>query len=310
MEILSRPLAFRAVAAATGVLLALGLIGAVTVDSDVEQLDATDSTTTTVAGGAGPGETLPTVPGAQPPPGGPAPGTPGGPAPTQAPGGPATTAAPPATEAPGEAAPTRPGLYVYKSTTGGKEGRSELRVSSEGGAPAGEQRFLHRKTAEGNTTETSIAWRGNGIFERSRTFPGGEGGGGAACDWEPDVMLAPRPIRAESTWRWDSRCRSKVEGQDADFHFTGEARVTGAQRATVGGRAVSVWRIQTTAKIEITGSYQGRPFTVVVDITSDDQFAPQQGILVRTDSTSKVTGPGQPPQETRTVEELQNLDPA
>lgn len=291
-------------------LLALGLIGAVTVDSDVEQLDATDSTTTTVAGRAGPGETLPTVPGGQPQPGGPAPGAPGGPAPTQAPGGPTTTTAPPASQAPGDAVPTRPGLYVYKSTTGGKEGRSELRVSSEAGAPAGEQRLLHRETSDGNTTESSIAWRSNGVFERSRTFPSGEGGDGSTCDWEPDVMIAARPLRAESTWRWDSKCRSKVEGQDADFRFTGEARVTGAQQANVGGRSVSVWRIQMTGKIEITGSYQGQPFTVVVDITSDDQFAPQQGITVRSESTSKVTGPGQPPQETRTLEELQNLDPA
>jgi len=309
MEMLSRPVAFRALAAAAGVLLAVGLIGVVTVNDRPETLEAGGSTTTTTA--FGPGETLAPVPGGPPQTGGPAttkPGAAPAPAPTQP--GPATTAAPPATETPGEATPTRPGLYRYKNTVDGKESRSELRVSAEGGAPAGEQRLLHRKTADGNTTESSVAWRSNGIFERSRTFPGGGGDTGAPCDWEPDVLLAPRPLRAESAWSWDSRCSSQVQGQQADFHFTGQARVTEAVRATVGGRQVSAWRIQSTAKIEITGSYQGRPFTVVVDITSDDQFAPQQGIVVRSDSTSKVSGMGGAPQESRTLEELQNLDPA
>ena len=307
MEILSRPVAFRAIAAAAALLLALGLIGAVTVDDEIDTLDATGSTTTTIGG---PGATLAPVPGAPVPPGGPAPTAPGpgAPAPTQP--APATTAPQPASERPGELALTRPGLYRYKTTANGKESRSELRVSEEAGGSGGEQRQLHRKTADGNTTESSVAWRSNGIFERSRTFPGAEGETGAPCDWEPDVLLVPRPLRADSAWSWDSRCRSRVQGQEADFHFTGQARVTEAVRSTVGGRQVSAWRIQSTAKIEITGSYQGQPFTVVVDITSDDQFAPQQGIVVRSDSTSKATGPGGPPQEERTLEELQNLDPA
>ena len=306
MEILSRPVAFRAIAAAAAVLLALGLIGVVTVNDDTDTLDTAGSTTTTTGG---PGATLAPVPGASVPPGGPAPTEPSGaPATTQP--APATTAPQPASERPGEMTLTRPGLYRYKTTSNGKESRSELRVSDEGGGSGGEQRQLHRKTADGNTTESSVAWRSNGVFERSRTFPGGEGETGAPCDWEPDVMLAPRPLRADSTWSWDSRCRSRVQGQEADFHFTGQARVVEAVRANVGGRQVSAWRIQSTAKIEITGSYQGQPFTVVVDITSDDQFAPQQGIVVRSDSTSKVTGPGAPPQEERVLEELQNLDPA
>lgn len=307
MEILSRPLAFRAIAAAAGVLLALGLIGVVTVnDEEADRLEATGSTTTTIGG---PGATLEPVPGGTVPPGGPAPTELGAaPAPTQAP--PPTTAAQPATDKPGELTPTRPGLYRYKNTTDGKESRSELRVTQEPGGSGGEQRFLHRKTADGNTTQSSVAWRSNGVFERSRTFPGDEGGGGAACDWEPDVLLAPRPLRADSAWSWDSRCSSQIDGQQADFHFTGQARVTEAVRATVGGRQVSAWRIQTTGRIEITGTYQNQPFTVVVDITSDDQLAPQQGMVVRSDSTSRVTGPGSPPQETRSLEELQNLDPA
>ncbi len=304
MEILSRPATLRALAAATAVVLALALIGLVTVDDKSDTLDATGATTTTVGG---PEATLAPVPGG-PPPGGPGASQPAAPASTQP--GPATTAAPPATEKPGEATPTRPGLYRFKTTTDGKEARSELRVTQEAGAPAGEQRLLHRRTADGDTTESSVAWRPSGIFERSRTFPGGDGGEGAPCDWEPDVLLAPRPLRADSAWSWDSRCSSQIEGQPADFHFTGQARVTEAVRASVGGRQVSAWRIQSTAKIEITGSYQGQPFTVVVDITSDDQFAPQQGIVVRSDSTSRVTGPGSPPRDTRTLDELQNLDPA
>lgn len=304
MEILSRPATFRALTAATTLLLAIGLIGVVTVGQDPDTLDASGTTTTT----AGPAVTLEPVPGG--PPAGGAESTVPGSAPTSNPGGPATTAAAPASEAPGEATPTRPGLYRYRTTTDGKESRAELRVSQEEGAPAGEQRFLHRRTAEGETTESSVAWRANGIFERSRTFPSGEGGSAAPCDWEPDVMLAPRPLRAESAWSWDSRCSSQIEGQPADFHFTGQARVVGAVRANVDGRPVSAWRIQSTAKIEITGSYQGRPFTVVVDLTSDLQFAPQQGVVVRSDSTSRVTGPGSPPRETRTLDELQNLDPA
>ena len=305
MEILSQPLAFRAIAAASGVLLALGLIGVVTVNDEADTLDTTAATTTTIGGAD---STLAPVPGGPAQPEGPAPTEPGAaPAPTQP--GPATTAAQPATQAPGEITPTRPGLYRYKATVDGKESRSELRVSQEAGGSGGEQRLLHRKTADGNTTESSIAWRSNGVFERSRTFPGGDGESGAPCDWEPDVLLAPRPLRAGSSWSWDSKCSSQIQGQQANFHFTGQANVTEAVRANVGGRQVSAWRIQMTGKIEITGSYQNQPFTVVVDITSDDQFAPQQGLLVRSDTTTRVTGPGEP-EETRSLEELQNLDPA
>ena len=305
MESLSRPVAFRAIAAATAVLLALGLIGAVTVNEETDTLDATGSTATTLGG---PEATLAPVPGGSVPPGGPAPSGPAAtPAPTQP--APATTAPQPASERPGEVTMTRPGLYRYKTTTDGKESRTELRVSDDGGS-GGEQRQVHRKSSGGDTTESSVAWRSNGIFERSRTFPSGDGETGAVCDWEPDVMLAARPLRADSTWNWDSRCRSRIQGQEADFHFTGQSRVTEAVRANVGGRQVSAWRIQSTAKIEITGTSGGQPFTVVVDITSDDQFAPQQGILVRSDYTSKVTAPGSPPQEERVLDELQNLDPA
>lgn len=306
MEILNRPLVFRALAAVAGIVLALGLIGVVTVDEDPDTLDATGSTTTSTV--AGPGATLAPVPGAPVEPGAPPPGAPS--APGAPPPAPSTTAAAPATEKPAEATPTRPGLYRYKTTVDGKESRAELRVTEEAGGPGGERRFLHRETADGDTTEMSIAWRNNGIFERSRTFPGGDGQSGTTCDWEPDVMLAPRPLRLESAWTWDSRCSSQVQGQQADFHFTGQARVTEAVRANVGGRQVTAWRIQTTAKIEITGSFQNQPFKVVVDIVSDDQFAPQQGILVRSDFTTKTTGPGTNPRESRTIEELQNLDPA
>lgn len=309
MEFLSRPVTFRVLAATIALLLGVGVIAAVTVEDDTDTLNATADTTTTTVEGTPP-ETVPDA----------APGEPGGPPPTDpavepvpgqpAPGGPATTSAPPpappASAEPGAMAPTRAGLYRFKITTDGKEGRAELRVSDEAGAPAGEQRKLHRKTADGETTESSIAWRRNGVFERSRSFPGG----GGACDWEPDVMLLARPLKAGSSWKWDSRCTSQINGQQADFHYTGQGQVTGAQRAAVGGRQVNVWAIQMTGKINITGTYQGQPFTVVVDIASDVQFAPEQGMTVRSDTTSKVTPPGQPTQEEHTVEELLNLDPA
>lgn len=311
MDFLSRPLTFRVVAAATAVVLGIGLIGAVTVDDKPALLDTTDTTTsTTLAGGAAP------PPGLEP-----VPGEPGAPAPTQPPGGaqpppaggggPAPTAAPPPASAqPGALTLTRTGLYRYEATTDGEKGRAELRVTEEGGAPAGEQRLLHRDTKDGDTTESSVAWRSNGVFERSTTFPNEGGGPGTACDWEPDVLRAPRPLGGSSSWTWDSRCQSQAGGQQADFHFTGEARVTGSERASVGGRQVDVWRIQSTGKIVVTGSFNGQPFEVVVDITGDDRLAPEQGVIVRSDQTSRTSIPGQPPMDNTESRVLQNLDPA
>ncbi len=130
------------------------------------------------------------------------------------------------------------------------------------------------------------------------------------CDWEPDVLLAPKPLGATSTWSWDSRCRAAIQGQEADFHFTGTAKVTGAERASAGGQGVATWRIESTGRIEITGMAGAQPFTVIVDIQSVDLLSPDRGIVVKSDTKTTVTPPGGSKQESTAVKELQNLDPA
>lgn len=288
-------------------MLVLGLIGLVVVDDDADTVEAVAGTTTTLAGQDPATGDL----------GEPVTGDPSQPAPGE-PGAPPTTAAPPPASAPsgggsaagqpGKVTPPRTGLYRYKLVEDGEEKRSELRITADGGSPQ-EPKFRYRESADGNSTESTTIWRANGVFEASRDFPSSSGES-SRCDWEPDVLLAPKPLGASSTWSWDSRCRAAVEGQEADFHFTGTARVTGAERASAGGQSVDTWRIESTGRIEITGNAGGRPFVVVVDIESVDLFSPDRGIVIKSDTKTKVTAPGGGTQESTAVKELQNLDPA
>lgn len=300
-------LALRALAGAAAALLVLGVIAVFVVDDDADTVEAVAQTTTTLPGQdpatGGLGEPV------APAPGEPAPGAPGGPAPTAAPApAPAPGGGSSATGQPGKITPPRTGLYRYKLVEDGEEKRSELRITADGGSSQAPQ-FRYRESSEGNTTESVTVWRANGVFEASRDFPSSSGES-SRCDWEPDVLLAPKPLTASSTWTWDSRCRAAVEGQEADFHFTGNAKVTRAERATAGGQGVDTWRIESTGRIEITGNAGGRPFTVIVDINSVDLFSPDRGIVIKSDTKTKVTAPGGGTQESSSQKELQNLDPA
>lgn len=302
------PLAWRAVAGATAALLLLGVIGVVTVDDDTDTVDAVAGTTTTLVGDApiDPGLGSP-VTGAPVPPG----GDPAAPPATAAPGpapAPGAGATPPATSQPGPLTPPKTGLYRYKLVEDGEEKRSELRITADGGS-ASEPQFKYRETADGNSTESVTAWRSNGVFEASRDFPSSQGQS-SRCDWEPDVLLAPKPLGANSAWSWDSRCRAAVEGQEADFHYTGNSKVVGTARASAGGQGVDTWRVETKGRIEITGNAGGRPFVVVIDISSVDLLSSDRGVIVRSETETKITPPGGGTQTSNAVRELQNLDPA
>jgi hypothetical protein len=101
-----------------------------------------------------------------------------------------------------------------------------------------------------------------------------------------------------------------VQGQEADFHFTGTAKVTGTARASAGGQGVDTWRIESNGRIEITGNAGGQPYAVIVDIDSVVLLSPERGIIVKSDTKTKITRPGGGTQNSTVVKELQKLDPA
>jgi hypothetical protein len=300
----------RAIAGAAAALLVLGIVGVFVVNEEADTVATTGDSTTTTLFGAGPPPT-------EAPPGAPAPGAPGAPAPGQpGPGGPAPTAAPgpaaatppPASGQPGPLTPPKAGLYRYKVSEDGEEKRSELRITNEGGS-ASDPQFRYRESVDGTSTESVVSWRGNGVFEASRTFPDG-GGGSSECDWNPDILVSPRPLKADSAWSWDGSCTTTAGGQQADVRFTGNAKVVGTARAAVGGKQVDVWRTELTGRIEITGVAQGQPYRVLIDLTSQDQVAPDRGLIVRSEATTKITDPAGRTRESKSTEELQNVDPA
>lgn len=298
----------------------------------------TSATTTTALGN-------PSVPGGTPIPGGPgeqpapASGQPGGDAtPGTAPPGPATDAD--LNSLPERPTPTRPGGYTYKTRSDAQasagtfttqiDDERDVTVRYESAPPAnGEQRDREKTESSGSSdgfnfsgnSDRDRAWRSNGLFTTAESG-GGSGEGGeevnAACDWEPDVQDLAFPLRQGASWSWDSTCETRSENYDSSQRWRGEARVTGVQTASVGGREVRVLVIE--RRSERTGDstfrQEGREMKgrTTFQETTRQLFAPSVALTVRTDTDFKGSFEGGQPGASGRFEgkietELLSLDP-
>lgn len=299
-----------------------------------------ESTTTTTALGAPPapgGGPSPGAPGEQPAP--PPPGQPGSaPAPGAAPPPPAATSD--LNSLPERPSPTRPGTYTYRNKFDGQassgtfttqvqdDNESTFRYES---APAvnGETRDREKVESSGSSggfnfsgnADSERAWRPNGMFITAESGSGNSGAGefSASCDWEPDVQALAFPLRQGARWAWNSACESRSEDFDLKQTWRGEARVTGVETASVGGREVRVLVIERKSErvTDFTFREEGRETKgkSTIQETTRQLFAPSVTLTVRTDSDLKgaFESPGQPGGSARfegkNESELLSLDP-
>ena len=317
----------------------VGGVALATVD-DESTLSAGTSTTTTAFGG-------PSVPGGTPVPGGPgeqpapAPGQPGGPpAAGEAPPPPAPGPARDLNSLPDRPTPPRPGAYTYRTKFDGQFSAStfttqvneeEDQVLRYESAPAVSGEPHDREKAEtsgGNASfnfsgnaDKERAWRQNGMFVTAESG-GGSGQDGesfnSSCDWQPDVQELEFPLQQGAAWSWNSTCESKSENFDIKQTWRGDARVTGVETATVGGREVRVLVIERRSERqgEFTMRRDGRESRgkTTLQETTRQLYAPSVALSVRSDSDMKGSFESDQPGGSgqfggKYESELQSLDP-
>ena len=165
------------------------------------------------------------------------------------------------------------------------------------------------------------SWRGDGMYITSESG-GGSGGGesfDSSCDWQPDVKELAFPLKQGAAWTWDSTCESRSENFDSKQSWRGEARVTGVQTASVGGREVRVLVIERKSErvVDFTMRREGRETKgkSTFQETTRQLYAPSLALTVRTDTDLKGSfeSPGQPGGsgqfQGKMETELQSLDP-
>lgn len=314
----------RVLAALIALQIGVGGMALATVEEKPDRLEAglADGNTTTTAGrpddAAGGEPAAGEAPGAPEGPGDQAPGAPAGPAT----GGdsPANSAGKDLSALPERPAPTQPGTYTYRTKMDGQASFGTFTTQLKGDdendttieripGPAGEVRDRVKQETSGSSSGFSFsgqsnrerAWRDDGLYTTAEAGSGGsqgEGGEGGqdfemSCDWEPDMKELGFPLRRGAEWKWDSTCESKSDDFDMKQRNQGNARVTGTQTATVGGREVAVFVIQrrTVTDGEFSGRSGGQQYQGSSH-TEDDSvilFAPSVALVVKIDSKFKGT---------------------
>ena len=337
---MTQAVATKILAALIALQVGVGGVALATVeDPDSPGAIGASATTTTVPGGA-------TLPDGTPAPGAPE-AVPGAPAPGQPGAAPApgeSTPPPPLTadlnSLPERPTPPRPGAYTYRSKFDGQASagtfttqvndEDEATLRYESAPPVdGETRDHEKAESSGSSggfdfsgnADRERAWRSNGMFITADS--GGGGGGGesfsASCDWQPDVQELAFPLKQGAAWTWNSTCESRSENFDSNQSWRGEARVTGVQTASVGGREVRVLVIERKSErvIEFTMRRDGRETKgkSTIQETTRQLYAPSVALTIRTDTDMKGSfeSPGQPGGsgqfQGKAEQELRSLDP-
>jgi hypothetical protein len=231
----------------------------------------------------------------------------GGTTATTAASGPATTAAPTTTapsedlgppKDPGPAKPSRAGTYRYKVTTSdGKTTDATTQVEDKG-TSGGETRLLVKLRGQGLDSDNDVAWRADAVYVLVSTFQFGNNK--ATCDWNPDAVQLKLPVAAGTTWESSSSCSFTVGTTPVTVVRKTTGKILELRRVKVAGQVVDVWAIEGTEHVEFAGG--------VIDGSGTSLFSPKHGLVVKSDSTMKGSGP-QGAQEGSASMEIQNLDP-
>jgi len=288
-------LAFRLVLAlACGLLLAGGVVGAMTVDDEATatrpataaipstpdgagatnldrpaadaaeasvvdgQPPVTTTTTTTAAAAAGQATTgrVPTTTGSRPS----------------------------ASGAPGPLVAPKVGSYPYDATTssgGGAPSTTRVNVTveaagSEGATTLQDISIPTDQVGQRATVRSRVAWGAAGaIVRRSQVS-------GADCVWQPAWPQYAGGLKAARAWTFDTRCSVTAPVQ-ATVERRGSRSVSGSQMVELAGRQVATWTITVDETTVITTALGVLTFRSV----GTEQLAPSLGVpLTKTESLS------------------------
>jgi hypothetical protein len=220
---------------------------------------------------------------------------------------PAVTAAPTTTAVPedlgppkdpGPAKPSRAGTYRYKVTSSdGKTTDATTQVVDKG-TSGGETRQVVKLRGQGFDADNDVAWRPDGVYVLVSNVQFGNNQ--ATCDWNPDTVQLRLPLAAGTTWESSSTCTFTFGTTPVTVVRKVTGRIVELRRVRVAGQVVDVWAIDGTEHVEFAGGS--------VDSAGTSLFSPKHGLVVRSDTTIKGSGP-QGAQEGTASTEIQNLDP-
>jgi hypothetical protein len=227
---------------------------------------------------------------------------------------PASTAPPPpepaAPAGPGQSAPPAPGLYRYRQTTTGTDGKAKESERTTTATRVGQDGddLVERVTAPfttGSGESSAVAlvgWGPKGVTAREwvvRLY-----GGSFTCDWQPDYQQYPAQLAAGASWSFETTCTGKVQGgqldgMDATMRQKGTRKVTGTKTEQVGGRGVETWTVTGVLDLELAAAGLGG----ITRTEGTEQYAPSLGLPTSSDTTVTVDSFGQK-RATKTVSTL------
>ena len=177
------------------------------------------------------------------------------------------------------AEPAKEGRYRYRIATSGDlpplqypEGLSQVTTASRRGEEI--LQTVTRETDDGSTERAALVWTPAGLYE-DETVQRRPTGAQTICDWMPDVLLLPFPIRAGAQPVVETMCRTSPQTVS---NRVMRSRVLRSGRENIGGRSVRVWEIERSETRTTTTANAG---DVVVELTGTDMFAPAHGLVVR-----------------------------
>lgn len=133
-----------------------------------------------------------------------------------------------------------------------------------------------------------LEWASDAVEVRSTRVPTTVDEG-TDCMWNPPI-LEFGPMADGSAWTVDSTCQADVGGVPTTFEVTGSARVVGDVVIDIAGSPVQVWRIERQRTTVISASIGGDQVEQRVEEQGDLFVDPTRGIVVQSDVLVTSTG--------------------
>lgn len=157
-----------------------------------------------------------------------------------------------------------------------------------------------------DATRQVVAWLGEGLFvEVEQRARGSEAA--PLCDWGPDYLQYPLPLEEGASWEVETAC--EAAGGRTERTITSRATDSGTVR--VDGRSIPVLvveRTETTTRFVLDENL-GAIELAGESFETTDRFAPDRGLLLRSEGTRRSTVQGVPHSESEFSMEIVSMVP-
>lgn len=218
-----------------------------------------------------------------------------------------TSTRPPATTTtikipdPGPTKPPAPGAYGYKFVYATDPSRN-ADITEQISAQPDQNGVHYRKETypdgQGNTLTNDVAYAADAVRLTMSHIASAQTS--IDCGWTPPIVLFLLPLAVGKTWSYDSKCSATVSGAQATVQKKGDNKVIGKSLDTIGNVAVRTWVIEEHTITSVSHPF----FNTTRDAVVTRHWAPDYGLITFEKEVGKTNG-----QDYTTERTLQNVKP-